>query len=97
MHSDADLQALLASTYHRDGGAGRALTYWRGRHALAKDLLALRLAVRTLLNASSLLQQLGDGAGSASLRQRLEAAREQVLLALPEGTLASSASEPKAS
>lgn len=84
VQSDADLRSLLASTYHRDGGAGHALTYWRGRQALAKDVLALREAVRALLHASELLAQLASPGATPALTERLAAARTLARQCLPE-------------
>lgn len=84
MQTDADLEALLGSTYHRDGGAGHALTYWRGRQALAREVLAARQALRALLEVSDLVGQLvGQGAATA-LRRRLEGCLKQARACLPE-------------
>lgn len=84
LQTDADLEALLGSTYHRDGGAGHALTYWRGRQALARELLAARQALRALLETSDLVGQLVGRGAAATLRQRLEGGLKQARACLPE-------------
>lgn len=84
MQTDADLEALLGSTYHRDGGAGHALTYWRGRQALARDLLAARQALRALLEVSDLVGQLVGRGAATPLRQRLEGCLKRAQACLPE-------------
>jgi hypothetical protein len=84
VQTDGDLQALIDATYHRDGGAGHALTYWRGRQSLARDLLAARQALRSLLQASDLLLQLGGVGSTEGLRGRLEACRAAARACLPE-------------
>lgn len=84
MKTDGDLQALIDATYHRDGGAGHALTYWRGRQSLARDLLAARQALRTLLQAGDLLLQLGGAGSTEALKSRLEACRAAARACLPE-------------
>ena len=97
MQTDADLQALLSSTYHRDGGAGHALTYWRGRQALARDLLAARRALRQLLESGDLLLQLVGRGAAVPLRQRLEDALTQARQCLPEHRPAAADEPPPAS
>jgi hypothetical protein len=84
VQTDGDLQALIDSTYHRDGGAGHALTYWRGRQALARDLLSARQALRGLLRASELLVALSGQGTTQALRSRLEACRTAASACLPE-------------
>ena len=84
MQTDGDLKAVIEATYHRDGGAGHALTFWRGRQALARDLLAARQALRTLLQTSELLVQLASPGSTEALRARLDACRAAVLACLPE-------------
>jgi hypothetical protein len=84
VQTDGDLQALIDATYHRDGGAGHALTYWRGRQSLARDLLAARHALRNLLQASDLLLQLGGAGSTEALKGRLEASRAAARACLPE-------------
>jgi hypothetical protein len=84
VQTDGDLQALIEGTYHRDGGAGHALTYWRGRQALARDLLAARQALRGLLRVSELLVALTGSGSTEAIRSRLEACRSVAKTCLPE-------------
>ena len=84
MLTDGDLQALIEGTYHRDGGAGHALTYWRGRQALARDLLAARQALRGLMRMSDLVVQLTGSGTTEALRSRLESCRTAAKACLPE-------------